>query len=132
MNRNPQNGRETNSDRGSGYVIPADTRTAPYEEIQISPSSKNIEFKINSQNGRRRTGPYEVVQIWPPPGYTELDKNQQDEPKNVYQKLLKYDSDYVIPAEAAEEPQTTSGYTELDNTKREQKDDASYQKLMKK
>jgi hypothetical protein len=93
---------------------PADDGTEPYEEVQISPSSV----------------------------YAELDRNRQDEATNdaTYQKLLKRDSDYVIPAHTEAESsyeevgkiKTPPGYKELDNTKRVQDDSACYQKLIKK
>ena len=88
------------------------------------------------------TEPYEEVQILPPPVYAELDRNRQDETTNdgLYQKLLKRDSDYVIPAHTEAESsyeevgkiKTPPGYTELENTKRVQDDSACYQKLIKK
>ena len=72
------------------------------------------------------------VQILPPPVYAELDRNRQDETTNdgLYQKLLKRDSDYVIPAHTEAESsyeevgkiKTPPGYTELENTKRVQDD----------
>jgi hypothetical protein len=88
------------------------------------------------------TEPYEEVQISPPSVYAELDRNRQDKTTNdgLYQKLLKRDSDYVIPAHTEAESsyeevgkiKTPPGYTELDNTKRVQDDSACYQKLIKK
>ncbi len=91
---------------------------------------------------RRQTEPYEEVgKEETPPGYTALDKSQQDDTANdhAYQKLLQYDSDYVIPAEGHRQTdpyeevgkeKTPPGYTELDATKR-QADNAGYQKLIR-
>ena len=87
------------------------------------------------------TAPYEYIQNSPPSVYTELDKNQQDDTANdhAYQKLVKYESDYVIPAEGHSQTEpyevvgkekTPPGYTELDDTKR-QEDNAGYQKLIR-
>ena len=60
----------------------------------------------------------------------------------VYQKLVKRESDYVIPANTVSEPsneegrsdmksKTPSGYTELDLTKLGQECNAPYQLLIK-
>jgi hypothetical protein len=83
---------------------------------------------------------YEVPKISPEnPGYTELqDRNTTDD--GTYQKLLKRDSDYVIPAyerrksyEDMEMERNLSGYTELDLGKRETEESqrSAYQKLVK-
>jgi hypothetical protein len=69
------------------------------------------------------------------PGYAELDKNRlQGRNDGTYQKLVKRDSDYVIPAHKRIESyedikmgRNLPGYEELDLSKREVDD---YQKLM--
>jgi hypothetical protein len=150
-NRNRPDGREletANSDRSSGYVIsPANGKITPYRVVQIAPpSSVHNEHNSNQSDGRETrnsdcSSGYEEVQILSLSGYTELDKNRADETNDhTYQKLLKRDSDYLIPTHAEAEPscvedgkiKTTPGYTELDNTKRVLDDSASYQKLLKK
>ena len=145
LNQNRPDGMElemglerANSDRSSAYVITANGRTAPYEVVQIvSPPSVHDEHNTNQSDGRETrnsdcSSGYEEVQISSLSGYTELNKNRADETNDrTYQKLLKRDSDYVIPAHAGE-IKTTPGYTELDNTKRVLDDSASYQKLIKK
>jgi hypothetical protein len=70
------------------------------------------------------------------PGYAELDKNRlQGRNDGTYQKLVKRDSDYVIPAHERRESyedikmgRNLPDYEELDLSKREADD---YQKLMK-
>jgi hypothetical protein len=137
-----------NSDRSSGYVIsPANGKITPYRIVQIAPpSSVHNDHNRNQSDGRETrnsdcSSGYEEVQILSLPGYTELDKNRADETNDhTYQKLVKRDSDYLIPTHAEAEPscvedgkiKTTPGYTELDNTTRVQDDSASYQKLIKK
>ncbi len=87
------------------------------------------------------TAPYEYTQDSPPSVYTEPDTNQQEDTASdhAHQKLLQYDSDYVIPAEShrqtepyeeVEKEKAPPGYTELDATKR-QEDNAGYQKLIR-
>ncbi|CAB3988283.1 Hypothetical predicted protein [Paramuricea clavata] len=150
LNRNRPDRREletANSDRSSAYVIPANGRTSPYSVVQIvSPPFVHDEHNSNQLDGRETanydcSSGYEKVQISSLSGYTQLDKNRADETNDhTYQKLLKRDSDYLIPTHAEAEPsyvedgeiKTTPGYTELDNTKRVQDDSASYQKLIKK
>ena len=90
---------------------------------------------------------YEEVEILQPSVYAQLDKNRRETTgENNYQKLLKNDSDYVIPNEEqtetyekVEPANVPPGYTELDNKKRNtalndsksgHEDDASYQKLI--
>jgi hypothetical protein len=83
------------------------------------------------------TAPHEVVS--PPAIYAELNRNQQDETENTYQKLLKHDLGYALPVndeleasyEEVENKKTPSNYQELDSTKRVLDDSASYQKLTK-
>ena len=139
LNRNRPDGRElerANSDRSSAYVIPANGRITPYRVVQIAPpSSVHNEHNSNQSDGRETrnsdcSSGYEEVQILSLSGYTELnDKNRADETNDhTYQKLVKRDSDYLIPTHAEAEPscvedgkiKTTPGYTELDNTKRVQ------------
>ncbi|XP_028411036.1 discoidin domain-containing receptor 2-like isoform X2 [Dendronephthya gigantea] len=82
-------------------------------------------------------GSYEEVQILQPSIYAELDKNRREtNDDNNYQKLLKNESDYVIPNEGqtgtyeeVKKKNSSSFYTALDNTKRDHEDDDSYQKL---
>ena len=133
---------EINSEYSSGCANPGDyNRASPYEEVKISPLSEYIEFNknlpskrevnsnhgflsVNSTNSGR--APYEDVKISPLSGYTELDKNKQrqDRKNHEYQKLLKHGTGYVIPLDAKEPPTaTTSGCTQPDDTKCEQKDD---------
>ena len=80
---------------------------------------------------------YEKPKISPEnPGYAELDKNRlQGRNDGTYQKLVKRDSDYVIPAHERRESyedmkmgRNLPGYEALDLSKREADD---YQKLMK-
>ena len=149
--RNLPRAREINSDHSSACVNPTNSsRTSPCKKQKISPLSMYIELNRNPPGAREVNSdhafvcvksansgraPYEDVKISPPPGYTELDKNKQrqDRKNHEYQKLLKHGSGYVIPLGATEPPTTTtSGYTQLDDTKREQKDDTSYQKLIQK
>ena len=83
------------------------------------------------------TGSYDDLST----SYAELNRNTGDETTHdkTYQKLLKYDSDYVIsaedhvesPYEETNQTKSPPGYTELDKTTREPEDDASYQKLIK-
>jgi hypothetical protein len=140
LNRPDERELETaNSDRSSAYVIsPANGKITPYRVVQIAPPSSVHNEHNRNRPGSRETGNsdcssgYEEVQISSLPGYTELDRNRTDETNDhTYQKLVKRDSDHVIPAHAGE-IKTTPGYTELDNTKRAQDDSASYQKLIKK
>ena len=89
------------------------------------------------------TAPYEYVQNSQASGYAELDTNQRHGTANdhTYQKLLKYDPDYVIPADGHDETEpyeevgkekTPPGYTELDTNQRHQTaNDHTYQKLLK-
>ena len=83
------------------------------------------------------TAAHEVVS--PSAVYAELNRNQQDETENTYQKLLKHDLGYALPVndeleasyEEVENKKTPSNYQELDSTKRVLDDSASYQKLTK-
>ena len=85
---------------------------------------------------------YEEVPNSSSPVYTELNRNREDENENdkTYQKLLKHDSDYVIPNDGDGEPsyeevgkkKTPPGYTDLNETKRVKDDDEAYQKIVKK
>ena len=133
---------------------PADDETEPYEEVQISPPSVYAELDRNRQDEATNDGAHQLSKRQTDSGYVipaddspssvyaELDRNRQDEATNdaTYQKLLKRDSDYVIPdhteAELSYEEvgkrKSPPGYTELDNTKRVQDDSACYQKLIKK
>ena len=114
LNRNRPDGRESeraNSDRSSAYVIPANGRITPYRVVQIAPpSSVHNEHNSNQSDGRETrnsdcSSGYEEVQILSLSGYTELDKNRADETNDhTYQKLLKRDSDYLIPTHAEAEP----------------------------
>ena len=136
-------------DRGA-----ADDGTEPYEEVQISPPSVYAELDRNGQDETTNDGTYQLSKrdsdydyVIPADGssspvYAEPDRNRQNETTNdgTYQKLLKRDSDYVIPAHTEAESsyeevgkiKTPPGYTELDNTKRVQDDSADYQNLIKK
>ena len=92
--------------------VPVDDETTPYEEVQNSSSS----------------------------AYAELNRNQNANADNTYQKLVKRDSNYVIPNHDDEEPsyedvekkKSPPGYTDLNETKRVKDDDEGYQKLVKK
>ncbi len=154
--------------RDSGYEYPtAEAGTALYEYIQDSPPSTYTELDTNQQEnttndhahqkllqydsdyvipaeGHSQTEPYEEVgKEETLPGYTELDKSQQEDTANdhAHQKLVKYDSDYVIPAEghSQTEPyeevgkeETLPGYTELDKSQQEDTaNDHAHQKLVK-
>ena len=146
---------ETSSERQS----PIRSTTAPYEEVIISPFYVNVEFNRNHHERNERinesppqelfghdsrlvspakteTTPYEDV-TWPPLGYTQLDRNQQNEINDSpYQKLVTDNSGYAIPyrpssGENVENTESPSGYTKLDKTKREPDDNDSYQKLIK-
>jgi hypothetical protein len=99
------------TDDGGGYVIPGQNET--YEEPKILPQN---------------------------PGYTELNKNRLEGRKedSTYQKLVKRDSDYVIPAHERRESyedikmeRNLPGYEELDLSKRKAEDYPTYQKLVK-
>ena len=98
------------------------------------------------EQGRRVTtddgaSPYEVVRLSPCSGYAELNRNPEyARPSDEkYQKLLKHDSDYVIPLddhkeslhEKVEKKKSLPAYTGLDQTKRELDNNALYQKLRK-
>ena len=141
--------REINSNHSSACANPAnDSAASPYKKVKISPLSEYIGLnrnlldarKINSDQGfgcfnSAYSGRASYKEISPLSGYTELDKNKQiqDRKNHEYQKLLKHSSGYVIPLSTTEPSTTTaSGYTQLDDTKREQKDDTSYQKLIQK
>ena len=84
------------------------------------------------------TGSYQDAEILQPRPYAELDKSRRETTDDVdYQKLLKKDSGYVIPFEGdiktneeVGETNSPPGYTELDGTKCDLKDN-SYQKLIK-
>ena len=132
--------------------------TGPYEEVSNSPHSVYAELdrnrrveKTSDSTYQKLLKPssdyvipadgdessYEFVPDSSPSVYAELNRNQEENTNdNTYQKLLKPGSDYVIPAEnhSYEEvgkKRSPPGYTELDQTKREDAD-ASYQKLLKK
>ena len=131
-------------------AIPIRGTTAPYEEVKFSPSSVNVLLNRNEQESqvqeqsmhgpdlvninKAETRPYEEV-TWTPLGYTQLDRNQQEETNNhQYQKLTIDNSGYVIPYTPPpdeEKIKSLPGYTKLDPTKREPDDNAQYQKLMK-
>ena len=145
--------------------ILSNDETAPYEEVSNSPHSvyaelnRNLEDEKTSDNTYQKLlksnsdyvipadageeSSYEVVPNSSPSVYTELNRNRENEHTNdinTYQKLLKPDSDYVIPAcvpeespyEEVEKQKSLPGYTQLDQAKRVTDDDALYQKLMKK
>jgi hypothetical protein len=81
------------------------------------------------------------------PGYAELDKNRlQGRNDGTYQKLVKRDSDYVIPAHERRGRETPGqnkmykkpkkspenpGYAELDKNRLQGRNDGTYQKLVK-
>ncbi|CAB4033159.1 Hypothetical predicted protein, partial [Paramuricea clavata] len=116
--------------------ISAEGITSDYEEVG-GPSSagKTSGYETPGQNKM-----YEEPKKSPEnPGYTELDKNRlQGRNKTddgTYQKLVKRDSDYVIPAHERGESygdiemeRNLPDYEELDLSKREADD---YQKLVK-
>ena len=103
--------------------------TAPYEYVQNSPGAVYTELDTSQRHGTANdhpcqkllksdpyyaipgdghdeTEPYEEVRKEKtPPGYTELDANQRHQTANdhTYQKILKYDPDYVIPADGHDE-----------------------------
>ena len=150
FNRNLPRARKINSDHSSACVNPTNSsRASPCKKQKISPLSMYIELnrnppgarEINSDHAFVRVkssnsgrAPYEDGKILHS-GYTKLDKDKQrqDRKNHEYQKLLKHGSGYVIPLSTAEtSTATTSGYTQLDDTKREQEDDTSYQKLIQK
>ena len=139
--------REINSDHSSGCAnLTNDSGALPYRKVKISPLSEYIELNRNLPGAREVNSAHSLgcvhsadngrasyKEISPPPGYTELDKDKQrqDRKNHEYQKLLKHGTGYVIPLGAAEaSTTTTSGYTQLDDRKRQQKDDTSYQKLI--
>ena len=149
------------------YAYPTVSKTAPYEYVQNSPASVYTELDTNKRHetanentyqkllkynpdyvipadGDDETKPYEEVgKEKTPPGYTELDTNQRHETtnENTYQKLLKCNPDYTIPADDDDETKpyeevgkqkTPPGYTELDTNKRhETANENTYQKLLK-
>ena len=107
------------------YAYPTLPETAPYEYVQNSPATVYTELNTNQQHqttdndayqkllkydpnyaipgdGDDEPEPYEEVrQEKTPPGYSELDTSQRHQITNddAYQKLLKCDPDYVIPAD---------------------------------
>ena len=141
------------------HGIPMNDKTGPLEEVgSNSPHSVYAELDRNRrvENTSDSTyqkllkpssdyvipanadeSSYEVVPDSSPSVYTELNRNQknQNTNDNAYEKLLKHDSGYLIPAEdhtyeEVGKKKSLPGYTELDQSKREN-DDASYQKLLK-
>ena len=124
------------------YVIPIRGTTAPYEEVKFSPSSvqlnRNEHERANEsllqEQRPYEARPYEEV-TWTPLGYTQLDRNRQNETNDhQYQKLTIDNSGYVIPYTPPPDEEKIKylpGYTKLDSTKREPDDNAQYQKLMK-
>ena len=104
-------------------------KTAPYEYVQNSPAAAYSELDTNQRhktannhayqklvksdldyvkpaNSHDETEPYEEVRkAKTPPGYTELDKNQQQQTANdhTYQKLLNCDPDYAVPTDGHDE-----------------------------
>lgn len=88
-----------------GYVIPIDAGTAPDEigyanPVVVGSAPDELSYVIPVDGG---TATREEVQISQSSDYTELDRSSQvdSEATNAdgYQKLLKRDSGYVIPAE---------------------------------
>ncbi|XP_028416092.1 uncharacterized protein LOC114539679 [Dendronephthya gigantea] len=140
------NGVNTPAVIATEHTIDAPAVVVPTEPVTEPPprNNQNIEYAIPEN---RRTCPYEQVDesLPAPSGYTELDMSRRDgretDDRN-YQKLLKRESDYVIPANSASEPldeegrgevksKTTLGYTELDLTKLGQTNHPPYQHLIK-
>ena len=145
---------ETSPD-AQDHDIPINDETEPYEEVSNSPHSVYAELDRNRRVEKTSDGTYqkllkpfsdyvipadessyELVPDSSPSVYAELKRNQENTNDNTYQKLLKPASDYVIPAEnhSYEEvgkKKSPPEYTELDQTKREKDDSASYQKLLK-
>lgn len=150
---------ETSPD-AQDHGIENNDETAPYEEI--SNSSQNVYAELNRNQEDKETSDntyqkllkrdsdyvipndvssHEVVTNSSSSVYAELNRNQEDENEsdNTYQKLLNADSDYVVPNDGHGETsyeelgkkKSPPGYAELDQTKRETDDDASYQKLQK-
>ena len=141
------------------YGVPNNGETATYEEVSESAPSVYAELNRNQETEEDniyqkllkpgldyvkpadKKSSYEEVPNSSPSVYAELNRNKEDQEANdnTYQKLLKPGLDYVIPADAGEElsyekvekKKSPPGYTELDQTKREDVD-ASYQKLTKK
>jgi hypothetical protein len=86
-----------------GYVIPVDSGTAPDELGYVIPvdsgtTSDELGYVIPVDGG---TMTHEEIQISVPSGYSELHFPVDRETINAgdYQKLLKRDSGYVLPAE---------------------------------
>ena len=134
---------ETLSERQS-YVIPIPRRTAPVNrpsseferdqhETRGTPTLFRLDSGLVNPTGVETTI-YEEIAL-PSSGYTELDRNQQEETDdNHYEKLVIDHSGYVIPYTPPpdeEKIKSLPGYTKLDSTKREADDDTQYQKLMK-
>ena len=96
-------------------------------------------FRLDSSLANRTEGESFYEEIASPPlDYTQLDRNQpKEENDNHYEKLVVDNSGYVVPytppsdEEVENKIKSLPGYTKLDETKREQDDNASYQKLMK-
>ncbi len=124
---------------------PSLTKTSKTTQQMITPTrscyntTQIMSYQLKIIVKQNRTKKWERKKT--PPGYTALDKSQQDDTANdhAYQKLVKYDSDYVIPAESHRQTEayeevgkekTPPGYTELDATKR-QEDNTGYQKLIR-
>ena len=129
----------------SDYAISADADESSYEFVPDSSPSVYTELNRNPENTSDNTyqkllkpcydyaipadadeSSYEFVPDSSPPVYNELNRNPENTSDNTYQKLLK--PAYVIPAEnhSYEEvgkKKSPPGYTELDQTKR---DDATH------
>ncbi|XP_028416103.1 uncharacterized protein LOC114539690 [Dendronephthya gigantea] len=124
---------------------------APAVVVLIEPVTKpppqniqNIEYAVPENS---RTCPYEQVDDSPPvPSvYTGLDiirRDGRETDDRNYQKLLKRESDYVIPANSVSDSpdeegrgefksKTPLGYTELDLTKLGQTNNPPYQHLIR-
>ncbi|CAB4038678.1 Hypothetical predicted protein, partial [Paramuricea clavata] len=124
--------------------------TKANESEAISPEGRTSDYEeVGGPSSARKTSGYETPgqnKIYKKPkkspenpGYTELDKNRRQgrnkTDDGTYQKLVKRDSDYVIPAHERRESyedikmgRNLPDYEELDLRKREADD---YQKLVK-
>ena len=117
-----------------GSELPADVGTTRGKQDHVTSANDGPES-------------YEEVEILQPSLYAQLYKNRRETSgENNYQTLMKNDSNYLIPNEGqtatyetVEKTNLPSGYTELDNKKRDttlnnlksgHEDDASYQKLI--
>ena len=123
-----------------GFIISSSSvskgKTSDYEEVG-GPSSAHETSGYETPGQNETYG--ELKKSPKNPGYTELDKNRvhgrNRTDDGTYQKLVKRDSDYVIPAherrqryESVKMGRNLPDYTELDLSKREVDD---YQKLVK-